>query len=80
MRPMDVKGAKALAARLATAKVGDRVRLISTSGACAGLVPGAEGTVALIDDLGTVHVRWDSGEQLALVVGQDFWRTMPAAA
>ena len=68
----------AATAGLGSAGVG--VRLISTAGAYAGLVPGAEGTVALIDDSGTVDVRWDSGEELALVVGQDFWRTMPAAA
>jgi hypothetical protein len=77
---MDVKGAKALAFRLAGANVGDRVRLISTSRDYGGLSPGTEGTVALIDDQGSIHVQWDSGEEFALVVGQDFWRTLQAAA
>lgn len=80
MYAMDVKGAKALAARLAGAKVGDRVRLISTSGDYTRPTPGAEGTVAFIDDLGTIHVKWDAGEECALVVGRDFWRTLPTAA
>lgn len=77
---MDVKGAKALAARLAGAKVGDRVRLISTSGDDTRLAPGAEGTIALVDDLGAIHVRWDSGEEYPLVVGRDVWRSLPTAA
>jgi hypothetical protein len=29
---------------------------------------GTEGTVAIIDDLGTVHVHWDDGSRLGMVV------------
>lgn len=29
---------------------------------------GAEGTVATVDDLGTVHVDWDDGGRLGMVV------------
>jgi hypothetical protein len=31
------------------------------------LTPGARGTVTLIDDDGTIHVRWDDGSTLGLV-------------
>lgn len=56
---MDVKGA--------------RVRLVSCSDPYTRLQPGAEGTVSLVDDLGTVHVNWDDGSRLGLVPGEDRW-------
>ncbi len=37
------------------------------------LRPGALGTVTVIDDLGTVHVRWDDGGTLGLVPDEDEW-------
>jgi hypothetical protein len=27
----------------------------------------------MVDDLGTVHVRWDNGSTLGLVPGEDRW-------
>jgi hypothetical protein len=50
-----------------------RVRLEYTSDPYTDLRPGAEGTVALVDSMGTVHVRWDSGSSLGLVPGEDRW-------
>lgn len=32
---------------------------------------GTEGTVFLVDDIGTVHCKWDNGSSLGLVYGQD---------
>jgi hypothetical protein len=32
------------------------------------LTPGTEGTVSHVDDLGTVHVLWDNGFRLGVVV------------
>lgn len=46
---------------------GDRVRLIRTSDPYTDLQPGAEGTVSMVDSLGTVHVRWDCGSSLGLI-------------
>ena len=46
---------------------GDRVRLIRTTDPHTCLRPCAEGTVTSVDDLGTVHVRWDDGSTLGLV-------------
>jgi hypothetical protein len=48
-------------------KRGARVELIHCADPHTRLVPGAHGTVTLVDALGTVHVRWDSGAQLGLV-------------
>jgi hypothetical protein len=53
------------------AKRGDRVRLLSTSDTHVELERGAEGTVEFVDDLGTVHVRFDDGTTLGLVADED---------
>lgn len=58
-------------------KVGDRVRLIRCTDPYTRLERGAKGTVSFIDDLGTVHVRWDSGSTLGLVPGSDAWEVLP---
>lgn len=47
--------------------VGRRVRLIKCNDPYARLEPGVEGTVDFVDDIGTVHVRWDNGSTLGLV-------------
>ena len=35
------------------------------------LVPGCKGTVRCVDDIGTIHVRWDCGSSLGVVYGED---------
>ena len=32
---------------------------------------GTEGTVVCVDDIGTVHVSWDNGSTLGVVIGED---------
>jgi gamma-glutamylcyclotransferase (GGCT)/AIG2-like uncharacterized protein YtfP len=39
-------------------------------------VPGTEGTVQFIDDMGTIHVAWDTGCSLGLVPGVDEWKIL----
>lgn len=53
------------------AKAGDRVRLIRCTDPHTTISPGALGTVTLVDSLGTIHVQWDNGIQLGLVIGED---------
>lgn len=39
-------------------------------------VPGTEGIVQYIDDMGTIHVAWDTGCSLGLVPGVDEWKIL----
>jgi Domain of unknown function (DUF4314) len=55
-------------------EAGRRVRLIRTTDPYTGLRPGAEGTVSLVDSMGTVHVDWDEGSSLGLIPGEDEWK------
>lgn len=59
-----------------TRLIGRRVRLLGTSDPYTRRQPGALGTVALIDSLGTLHVRWDDGGTLGLVPGEDDWELL----
>ncbi len=59
------------------ANMDDRVRLIRTSDTHTNLQPGAEGTVVLVDSLGTVHVRWDNGSRLGLIPDADAYEVRP---
>ena len=35
------------------------------------LVPGCQGTVRCVDDMGTIHISWDCGSSLGVVYGED---------
>jgi hypothetical protein len=69
-------GSRGRADRSASASVGDRVELVWTDDPYTDLKPGARGRVRLVDDMGTVHVDWDSGSTLGLVNGHDRWRVV----
>lgn len=52
--------------------VGTRVKLTKMSDPYnTTLTPGARGTVRTVDDIGTIHVSWDSGSSLGVVYGED---------
>lgn len=38
------------------------------------LVPGCQGAVRWVDDMGTIHVNWDCGSSLGLIPGEDTWK------
>lgn len=38
------------------------------------LTPGCRGTVRSVDDVGTIHVRWDCGSGLGIAYGEDVCR------
>jgi len=49
---------------------GTRVRLLGMEDMQAPPV-GTLGTVQCVDDIGTIHVRWENGSSLGLVWGED---------
>ena len=51
--------------------IGTRVRLVSTTDPYTQLACGDEGTVRYVDDMGTVHINWDSGSSLGMIPGED---------
>lgn len=55
--------------------IGDRVRLVRTDDPYTNLKPGDVGTVFLVDDFGTQHIKWDNGSTLGLVPEVDTWET-----
>ena len=58
-------------------KRGDRIQLVRTEDPYTNLRPGDEGTVSLIDSMGTVHVNWDNGSKLGLISeAGDVWSVM----
>ena len=54
---------------------GARVELISMNDVQAP-PKGTLGTVFYVDDIGTVHVRWDNGSSLGVVYGEDECRVV----
>lgn len=50
---------------------GCRVELVSMDDPYTRLKPGDKGTVAMIDDIGTIHVNWDCGSSLGVAYGVD---------
>lgn len=56
--------------------VGRRVRLVRCEDSDTNLQPGGEGTIMLVDAVGTVHVDWDNGSTLGLVEGVDQWQLL----
>lgn len=50
---------------------GCRVQLVSMNDLYTRIDPGTQGTVIGVDDIGTIHVSWDSGSTLGVVFGED---------
>ena len=52
---------------------GTRIELINMEDAQA--VPsGTKGTVVCVDDMGTIHMKWDNGRTLGLIPEEDSFR------
>ena len=50
---------------------GTRIRLNSMEDPYAPVAPGTEGEVDFVDDIGTIHMKWDNGRALGIVPGED---------
>ena len=56
---------------------GTRIRLNSMDDPYAPIVPGTEGEVDFVDDIGQLHMKWDNGRTLALAPGEDSFSVLP---
>ena len=54
--------------------IGTRVELVSMNDPFTKLMPGEQGTVQFVDDIGTVFVNWDCGSGLCVAYGEDVIR------
>ena len=57
-----------------TYPAGTRVELVSMNDPYTKLMPGEQGTVQFIDDIGTIFVNWDCGSGLGVAYGEDIIR------
>ena len=56
---------------------GTRIRLNSMSDPYSPVPSGTEGVVDLVDDAGSIHMKWDNGRTLAIVPGEDSFTVLP---
>lgn len=59
-----------------TAPPGSRIEMLYSSDPYSPIPPGTRGTVEFIDDVGTLHMRWDNGRTLGMVIGQDQFKVL----
>ena len=56
--------------------VGTRIELINMNDPYSPVEPGTRGTVAYVDDIGQIGMKWDNGRSLSLVPGEDSFRKL----
>lgn len=57
---------------------GTRVQLVHMDDPYTNIPPGTMGTVAAVDDIGTIHIKWDNGCRLGAAYGVDTVRKVIA--
>ena len=55
---------------------GTRIELLTIMDDIQGVEAGMKGTVTKVDDLGTIHMRWDNGRGLGLIPGEDQFKVL----
>jgi hypothetical protein len=53
---------------------GTRIELIYMQDPYSPVPDGTKGTVECVDDMGTIHMKWDNGRTLGLIPGEDSFR------
>lgn len=56
--------------------VGTRIELISMDDPFNPVPCGTKGSVTFVDDMGTIHMKWDNGRTLALIEGVDDFKVI----
>ena len=59
--------------------VGTKIQLISMRNEKYPILPGTVGEVTHIDDVGSIHMRWENGSSLALIPEIDSFQTVSEA-
>ena len=59
--------------------VGTKLQLSSMRDEKYPILPGTIGEVTHIDDLGSIHMKWQNGSSLAIIPEVDSFRVAPAA-
>ena len=58
---------------------GTKLQLISMRDEKYPILPGTTGEVTHIDDMGSIHMKWQNGSSLAIIPEVDSFRVAPAA-
>ena len=53
---------------------GTRIELFSMEDPYSNFPAGTKGSVAFVDDMGTIHMKWDNGSSLGIIPGVDSFR------
>lgn len=51
--------------------VGTRVEMVHCADLYSTVPAGVQGTVNFVDDMLTLHVNWDNGSSLGIIIGED---------
>lgn len=62
-----------------TYPVGTRIRLLHMDDPYAPIESGMTGTVAYVDDMGTLHMKWDNGRSLGICPDVDSFEVIKEA-
>ena len=55
---------------------GKRIRLLQMKDDPNPVPDGTEGTILNVDDIGTIHVKWDDGRTLGVIIGRQVLNTL----
>lgn len=58
-------------------RAGDRIRMVHCADPYAPIRPGEKGVIDHIDDVGTLHMAWDSGRTLGVCLNEDSVQKIP---
>lgn len=76
MQPWEKDELIEIARRAHDRMIGRRVECVRMTGDSRSVPAGVQGTVVFVDDIGTIHVKWDNGSTLGLIPGLDSYKLL----